>query len=42
MQNIDWSFFLNTIPIAFSGIYVTLYVSIVAFLITIAFPLSYL
>ena len=37
MQNIDWTFFLKTIPIAFSGIYVTLYVSIVAFLITVVF-----
>ncbi|MDM8213350.1 amino acid ABC transporter permease [Enterococcus hirae] len=35
MQSIDWSFVLQTFPIAFSGIYVTLFVSIVAFVITL-------
>lgn len=35
MQSIDWSFVLQTFPIAFSGIYVTLFVSIIAFVITL-------
>lgn len=35
MSTIDWSFFWHTFPIAFSGIYVTMFVSLIAFVITL-------
>lgn len=34
MQSMDWSFFFKCFPVALSGLYVTLFVSIIAFIIT--------